>query len=114
VTVQHCIELKNILVITEPIIATLFDQVLIVRHLMLLRAFVLTRLTSSQKPFHVTQMAYFKYTDTSDQSSSIIAMISVTREVRNLGVPTQRPRDILQQAKGIILIESTETRWFSR
>jgi hypothetical protein len=32
---------KNILVITELIIATLFDRVLIVRYLMLTRAFVL-------------------------------------------------------------------------
>jgi hypothetical protein len=44
-TVQHCIEL-NILVITELILATLFEQVLIVRYLMLTRAFVLTQLSS--------------------------------------------------------------------
>ncbi len=42
---------KNILVITELIIATLFDRVLTVRHHMLPRAFVLTQLSHSQKPF---------------------------------------------------------------
>jgi hypothetical protein len=36
------------------------------------------------------------------------------RVVGNLQVPTKRPTDILQQAKGITLIESTEIRWFSR
>ncbi len=29
-------------------------------------------------------------------------------------VPTKRSKDILQQAKGITLIESTQIRWFSR
>jgi hypothetical protein len=47
------------------------------------------------------------------QSRSIIAMI-VTRVVGNLRVPTKRSRDILQQAKGITLIKSTQIRWFSR
>jgi hypothetical protein len=42
---------KNILVITELIITTLFDRVLIVRYFMLPRAFVLTLQSSSQKPF---------------------------------------------------------------
>jgi hypothetical protein len=46
VTVQHCTELKNILVITEMTIATLFARVLIVRHRMPTRAFVLTQLSS--------------------------------------------------------------------
>ncbi len=49
--VQHYAELKNILVISELIIATLFDRVLIVRYLMLPRALVLTQQSSSQKPF---------------------------------------------------------------
>jgi hypothetical protein len=34
----------------------------------------------------------------------------VTRVVGNLRVPTKRSRDILQQAKGITLIESTQIR----
>jgi hypothetical protein len=51
VSLQHCTELKNILVIMELIIATLFDQVFIVRYLMLPRAFVLTQLNSLKKPF---------------------------------------------------------------
>jgi hypothetical protein len=36
------------------------------------------------------------------------------RVVMNLGVPTERSRDILQQAKGISFIESAQIRWFSR
>ncbi len=36
------------------------------------------------------------------------------RVVRNLRVPTEHSRDILQQAKGIILIESTQIIWFPR
>jgi hypothetical protein len=47
------------------------------------------------------------------QSISKFAMI-VTRVVGNLWVPTKRSKDILQQAKGITLIESTQVRWFSR
>jgi hypothetical protein len=39
---------------------------------------------------------------------------SVMKVVRNLRVPTKRSRDILQQAKGITLIESTQIGWFSR
>ncbi len=39
---------------------------------------------------------------------------SITRVVRILWVPTKRSRDILHQAKGITLIESTQIRWFSR
>jgi hypothetical protein len=31
----------------------------------------------------------------------------------NFWVPTKHSRDILQQAKGITLIESTQIRWFS-
>jgi hypothetical protein len=42
VTVQALQRVKNILVIMEQIITTLFDRVLIVRYPMLLRAFVLT------------------------------------------------------------------------
>jgi hypothetical protein len=38
---------------------------------------------------------------------------SVARVVGKLRVPTKRSRDILQQAKGIILIEATQIRWFS-
>ncbi len=36
------------------------------------------------------------------------------KKVRNLRVPTKRSRDILLQAKGITLIESTQIRCFSR
>jgi hypothetical protein len=36
------------------------------------------------------------------------------RVVGKLRVPTRRSRDILQEAKGIILVESTQIRWFSR
>ncbi len=36
------------------------------------------------------------------------------RVVGNLRVPTKRSRDILQQAKGVTLIEFTQIRWFSR
>jgi hypothetical protein len=32
--------------------------------------------------------------------------------VGNLRVPTKRSKNILQQAKGITLIESTQIRWF--
>jgi hypothetical protein len=39
---------------------------------------------------------------------------SVTRVARRLQVPTMPSRDILLQAKEIILIESTQIRWFSR
>ncbi len=38
----------------------------------------------------------------------------VTRVLGNLRVPTKRSKDILQQAKGITLIKSTQIRWFSR
>ncbi len=37
-------------------------------------------------------------------------MISVTRVVGNLRVPTKRSTDILHQSKGITLIESTQIR----
>jgi hypothetical protein len=39
---------------------------------------------------------------------------SVTRVVGKLRVPTKHSRDILQQAKRIILVESTQIRWFLR
>jgi hypothetical protein len=53
---------------------------------------------------------------TRQRSTSLVPYCndSVTRVVRNLWVPTEGSRDILQQAKGIILIESTQIRWFSR
>jgi hypothetical protein len=35
-------------------------------------------------------------------------------QVGNLWVPTKHSRDILQEAKGIIFIKSTQIRWFSR
>ncbi len=38
----------------------------------------------------------------------------VPRVVGNLRVPTTRSKEILQQAKGITLIEPTQIRWFSR
>jgi hypothetical protein len=38
----------------------------------------------------------------------------VMRVARILRVPTMHSRDILLQAKGVILIESTQIRWFSR
>jgi hypothetical protein len=49
-TIQHCTELKKFL-ITELTITTLFAWVLIVRRRMPMRAFVLTKLSNSQKPF---------------------------------------------------------------
>jgi hypothetical protein len=39
---------------------------------------------------------------------------SVTRVIRNLRVPPQHSRDILQLAKGIILVKSTQIWWFSK
>jgi hypothetical protein len=42
------------------------------------------------------------------------AMPVVTKIVGNFQVSTKGSRDILQQAKGITLIESTKIRWFSR
>jgi hypothetical protein len=39
---------------------------------------------------------------------------SVTRIAREIRVPTKHSRDILHQAKGIILVESSQIRWWSR
>ncbi len=36
------------------------------------------------------------------------------RVARNLQVPAERSKEILQQVKVIILIKSTQIRWFSR
>ncbi len=58
-------------------------------------------------------MAYFWYTNAKPVQFHN-CNDSVTRVVRNLRVPTKRSRYILQQAKGITLIESTQIRWFSR
>jgi hypothetical protein len=55
---RHCTGLKNILVITELIITTLFDRVLMVRYHMLPRVPVLPKKVVHKNP-SVTQIAHF-------------------------------------------------------
>ncbi len=59
-TAQYLHRVKNILVITELMITTLLARVLILRHLMPMRASLPTQQAELFiEALHVTQMAYF-------------------------------------------------------
>jgi hypothetical protein len=58
-------------------------------------------------------------TKTKQQASAVLVEFhdykdSVMRVARILRVPTMHSRDIVLQARGIILVESAQIRWFSR
>jgi hypothetical protein len=97
-TVQYLHGL-NIYVITELTIATLFARVLVMRHQTSFSffAFQAVSLMASWKTIEPPSSFFASYL--THQSSSIIAMIRVTREAWRLRVPTMRSKDILHQAK---------------
>ncbi len=103
----------------ELTIATLFTQVFVMRHQMTCCRFLCfsIRLTCGLLKNHRTPPAALLLHTNRPNAVPVEFPNhndSVTRVARRLHIPTMRPRDILLQAKGIILVESTQIRWFSR